>query len=531
MYYPENNTNAANEWIEVYFNETINIKYWKISVNGRNDTLYNCSDINSDITLSNETYLLITNNQTNNIVNLNCTSCLKVCTFKNKFGSYGLTNTGARINILNEDNNTLGDFDYTPYTSIHEINKSLQFINNTWIEALPTPGYANFFENQTENRTNQTCIPVYNASCTNWGACLNGMQNRTCFDSTNCSALNSSISNFSIFYQSCTIPTEKNVSVSYPYSVNFGQVFKFNLTLSNFPADLYDVKIDITYPNNDSSIAKILNNGIWQTSDWYVDNAINTLITNTSQFSLNITKEYNGSADIEIKIRKTSSQSIIYNSSGYSINCIYNSSNGNSTEDELYLEIEDIGTINSKNEQEIEVSAYNLEDYDYDLKISILKEDVGTIISEVWNEDENKWQSSNYYLENVFKGDWDKQESFKIRIKSTYKSWDGDGELEVKLRKNGGSSILAEEKIDVRINGESSGSSGSSSSKSTKKTTKVGQEIIVYSAEEENESLINLGKKGVNTIYESKTEKMSNYLLYGIAFFIVLLILIVLVRL
>ena len=101
----------------------------------------------------------------------------------------------------------------------------------------------------------------------------------------------------------------------------------------------------------------------------------------------------------------------------------------------------------------------------------------------------------------------------------------------MKLRKNGGSTILAQESIEIKINGEDSGSSGSSSSKSTKKTTKVGQEIIVYSAEEENESLINLGKKGVNKIYESKTEKMSNYLLYGIAFFIVLLILIVLVRL
>jgi hypothetical protein len=470
MYSPENNTGSANEWVEVYFNESTDIKSWKISVNERNDGIYNCSNINSEILLSNQTYLLITNNQTDNLNELNCSSCLKVCTFKSRFGSYGLSNVGAIITLFDENNNTRDFFNYTNYTTLANGNKkSLQFSNNTWLEADPTPGYNNYF-----TPTNQTA--------------------------------------------------EKSILLYYSQNVSYGEVFNFNLTLMNFPSDIYNVKIDVNnISSNNQSLSQIWNGTKWQTTDWYVYNAINTLFFNSSLFLLNITKEYNGTANINITIKDSSEEKFFF--SGFLINIFYTQTSQiqttpqtaqttqNQTKPELI--IEDYSDIGEGGEGNVEISFLNLADKDYDVKISILDSN-NKIISEVYDKNLDKWQSSNYYLKKAVSGS--EKKDFELRLKNN-RSYSGDAEIEVKLRENGKSTILSSEKEEIEINGKGNETT-ISSEYSNSINFLTGESIINPEIQKVNE-----GK-----VYESKTEKILKFTPYLLGVVFILIILLILVK-
>lgn len=112
----------------------------------------------------------------------------------------------------------------------------------------------------------------------------------------------------------------ENIVFSYPSAANYGETFSVDLKLINFSIDSYDVKIDLLNSSN-SRIAKILNNGEWKSTYYYINQAINNSITNQSLFSLNITSIYNGAAIINITLKSGKS----WKFGPYNLDVVYNS--------------------------------------------------------------------------------------------------------------------------------------------------------------------------------------------------------------
>ncbi|MBD3247104.1 hypothetical protein GF378_00605 [Candidatus Pacearchaeota archaeon] len=94
----------------------------------------------------------------------------------------------------------------------------------------------------------------------------------------------------------------KEIQVDYPNPINLSEEFSFNLRLIDFEQDVYDVKIDILDKNNSERIAKILNNGEWKSTYYYIPKAINLSNSNEDTFFLKTIREFK-KARIEIKIR------------------------------------------------------------------------------------------------------------------------------------------------------------------------------------------------------------------------------------
>lgn len=84
-------------------------------------------------------------------------------------------------------------------------------------------------------------------------------------------------------------------------------------------------------------------------------------------------------------------------------------------------------------EIEVLLSASNLKDTTYDVKIAIEKEG---IISNVYNEIQDKWQSSHYYLNSLFSGS-SFQETLKLKIKEEKINFQGETDIILRIRENG----------------------------------------------------------------------------------------------
>ncbi len=86
----------------------------------------------------------------------------------------------------------------------------------------------------------------------------------------------------------------------------------------------------------------------------------------------------------------------------------------------------------------VEFSVQNLKNAAYDIKISIEKEKV---ISSIYNEKEDKWQSSRYYLNNLFFGS-SFEKTFKLKIREENLSFQGEADILARIRENGKSDYL-----------------------------------------------------------------------------------------
>ena len=97
-------------------------------------------------------------------------------------------------------------------------------------------------------------------------------------------------------------------------------------------------------------------------------------------------------------------------------------------------------------EIEIIVSISSLKESSYDLKIAIEKEKT---ISDVYNENQNKWQSSHYYLSNIFSGN-SFEKTFKLKIKEDYFNFQGQADLLIRIRENNKTSYFEfKDKINI----------------------------------------------------------------------------------
>ncbi len=125
---------------------------------------------------------------------------------------------------------------------------------------------------------------------------------------------NSLILVFALFFNISFIAAGE-IDLNYDGEVEVGEEFVLELSISNFSEGIYDVKIDILADGN--RIAKILNDGQWKSTYYYVLNAIEN--NDTQEFSLRI-DEYIGEAEIEIRIRDDFGSSELF--TGYSIQIV-----------------------------------------------------------------------------------------------------------------------------------------------------------------------------------------------------------------
>jgi hypothetical protein len=336
----------------------------------------------------------------------------------------------------------------------------------------------------------------------------------------------------------------QEINLDYPEEVNYGEVFEAEVELINFSEDLYDIKIDIK--GGGIGISKILNNGTWKTTYNYVLDAIDSSQSCKSSFSLNITGSYNGSASIEVKTRDSSGK--IKTFSGYQIKVLGGNEANNpendpedeennpkeeennleEEEDKTYLELKwDKKDITNGEEFNVEISAFNLEDKMYDLKLYIYDEDE-KIMSEIFDEEQDKWKSSQYYLTEILEGPGEERKTIKLRIKKGYKDFSGNADIMAKIRKTGTSSIVEESSEGIRI------LEGSNEEEDPEGEKTLGEENYSEESYEENEKgldkeenkIIKLGnlkaikqetdktnEKG-SIIYESKSEKIKKYSIY-----------------
>jgi hypothetical protein len=97
-------------------------------------------------------------------------------------------------------------------------------------------------------------------------------------------------------------------------------------------------------------------------------------------------------------------------------------------------------------EIEIIISISNLKQTSYDLKIAIEKE---KIISDIYNKNQDKWQSSHYYLNNAFSGNYF-EKTFKLKIKEDYLTFQGQADLLIRIRENSKTSYFEfKDKINI----------------------------------------------------------------------------------
>ncbi len=111
-----------------------------------------------------------------------------------------------------------------------------------------------------------------------------------------------------------------------------------------------------------------------------------------------------------------------------------NNCTGQGQQGEESIELDYPSEVNCNEEFSIELEAYNFEDGVYDVKIDILSESDETRIGKVWDPNEEKWRSTNYYINfilNMVNGEGLINLDFKIE------DFEGEAILRPKVRNIG----------------------------------------------------------------------------------------------
>lgn len=228
----------------------------------------------------------------------------------------------------------------------------------------------------------------------------------------------------------------QEIELDFPEVVNFGEEFEIDLNLINFSEDIYDVKIDIL--GEGSRLSKILNDDIWQSTYNYVESIIDFPDDVSETFRLNITENFNGVANIEVKIRDSGGGIKIFE--GYQITI--NSASIEEEEIGTYFELDwDEEDIVNGETFKVEIKSFNLDDNEYDIRIWI--EEDSSVISDRYDEDKEEWKSGSYYLDKFFDNDsGNNTKEVRLRIREQYDHFDGIARLVLKIR--GGNTTRAD---------------------------------------------------------------------------------------
>jgi len=106
---------------------------------------------------------------------------------------------------------------------------------------------------------------------------------------------------FFILILSISFISAKNISIEYPLEVNVNEEFMVKIILEDFPEDVYDVKIDITFEYD--RLSQIYDDSLAKYKSTY--NFVKEAITTEGEFKVKIFKEFEGEAEMIVRIRET----------------------------------------------------------------------------------------------------------------------------------------------------------------------------------------------------------------------------------
>ena len=209
----------------------------------------------------------------------------------------------------------------------------------------------------------------------------------------------------------------EDINVSYPGSVLVGEEFEFKISFEYFDEDIYDIKFEIK--NGSDNIADRFWQDGWKSTHFWVEDFLNFSEINESVIRLKIVDNYNGANEFDIKIRDSSGA--IFEFIDYSLNISFVDAVDEvdeSNDAEIYYELDwDSEDIENGRSFKIKTDAFNLNEDKYDVRLWIEFEENNTIISEIYDSNEEKWLSGNYYIDEIFEGPGNQSDKIKIRIK------------------------------------------------------------------------------------------------------------------
>ena len=335
------------------------------------------------------------------------------------------------------------------------------------------------------------------------------------------------------------VDADENITFTYPENVIVGEVFEVNLTLIDFAKDIYDVKIEIT-DGSTHNIAQRFYEDEWRSTNYWMYNYTNTSITNNKIIRLNIIEDYNNITNLTVIIRKNGGSNILEQNYLLNITSAPPEDLSENNDSEISIEVEwDEEEIINGEDFKIKIIAKNLdENEDYDIKVWIEIDDDDDEnhekeISQTYNDD-SEWVSYSQYYDKFFSKDIDETNEIKLRIHEDYSDYTGDARIYFRIREDGGSyisdldtdkyiEILEPEEDDTSDNGDSENDPA--------------RDAVIQAMENQNSitgNVISLGssnsiaktedlKEQENIIYQSKTELIKKYSIYGFALFCVAL--------
>lgn len=177
---------------------------------------------------------------------------------------------------------------------------------------------------------------------------------------------------------------------------------------------------------------------------------------------------------------------------------------------EIIISLDYDSEIYNNEEFDVKVETENLEDADYDIKIFLEYDD--KIISEIYDEEDEKWKSGNYYVYNVLLGPGEDSNEFSLRLNKNNVNFTGKAKIYARLRKSSSSSY--EEESDT-----------------VKFIKKAEKQSIINNINNSSiasinkaEGIIKLEGKDIKS-YKSRSEYIKEYSVYGFTLFLVILML------
>ncbi|MBR9705194.1 hypothetical protein GOV12_07310 [Candidatus Pacearchaeota archaeon] len=258
-----------------------------------------------------------------------------------------------------------------------------------------------------------------------------------------------------------SLALSQTIDVDYPMIALTGDAIYFNITLNNFSEDIYDVKVEILdLSDNSTKLSETWDGEKYQTSYRYVNDLIDSSLTNEGKIKVNITTEFEKVGNVIFRLRDSDGKTFTFseyelhivslNTTDPLIDADPTDEEENDEDDELDCEVTwDENDIINGEEFSVEVECLDLLDKDYDLKVYIYDDNKNSPISQTYLDD--KFLSSIYYVEEIIIGPDSDYATIDLRIKESDRDFSGDCQIGVKIRESVSHKTVFDDFEDIEI--------------------------------------------------------------------------------
>ncbi len=319
--------------------------------------------------------------------------------------------------------------------------------------------------------------------------------------------------------------------LDYPSEIRYNEEFDMVVRLEGFEEDVYDIKFEIV--NGSKNIAERFYENEWKSTNFWMNQAINSSESSEGVFGILIDEVYDGLNNFSVKIRNQGDfyfeEYGLMNISSEGVDVDSDGEDNNDSEEngiEVGMEWDEDDIVNGRR-FDIEIVFSGLEDKEYDVRLWI--EDDDNVMSDRRDDRVDEWKSGKFYLDNFVAGPGNFSGEIKLRIREDYRSFIGDALLFVKLRDgfivNEGIEILEKEEevreLEIVV---------------PKKSLVSGDVVRLDTIKLGSKDIETLGVENVNENriedleYRSSTEIVKSYSLYAFALLCVIMSILVMFR-